>query len=169
MLYLESGLDPETHRAGTSYYGLNQISGGSLSSAGISPASYLAWPAFEQMGRVVLPYLEGAAAHGPITTPGRLELAQLAPALLSNRSPSLVVFSAPSAEYEGNRWLDAAGKGSIVLADLESVMSSEMRRPPVVALAARAAAPASSGPSATTTAVALLLAAGAGAYLGSRA
>lgn len=139
MLFLESAgtLDPSVHRPSTSYYGLNQINGTWLTDHGIDPANYLTWTAAQQLDKVVLPYLQSAAKNGPLSTPGRVELAQLAPALLADQSINPVVFAAPSVEFSGNSWMSSDGS-QVTLSDLERVMRKNMAASAVQALALRA-------------------------------
>ena len=132
VLYLESTLNPAAHSSGTDFYGLNQISGRWLRASGVQPSDFLTWSASEQLLRTVLPYWRWAEAYGPISDAGTCMWAQLAPGTLAHAtSDGAVVYAAPSAAYEANKWLDVDGSGSISLGDLRTVLAGIASKAPV--------------------------------------
>lgn len=165
MLSLESALQPTSHRASSDFWGLNQLNGAFLRARGIDPGGYLQSGASVQLASGVGPYLRAQVTIGPLSTLGRVELAQLKPAALANRASDFVVYAAPSQEYEQNRWLDLAGKGAIMLSDLEAVLARHEQHADVRALAARAGAPLSSPKASHAGELVAVVLAGAASFL----
>jgi hypothetical protein len=124
VLYSESGLDPSrANDAGAPYYGLNQIYGGTLQARGIDPATYLTWPASEQLQQIVWPYIAGQVSKfGPLHSATRVYQANFLPATLDSATTLNSVIASkqhdPNHFYSSNSGLDFTHSGSITVADL---------------------------------------------------
>jgi hypothetical protein len=131
-LWAESGFDPAIqNRGGAPNYGINQVSASYLATLGISVSDYVAWPASQQLTRVVLPMSKGWPK--PLLSGTRVYQANLLPATVNGtagwtpaRYPNDVVVSKAgptnknAADYNGNSGIDTGKKGYISVADLEA-------------------------------------------------
>jgi hypothetical protein len=90
-LWLESaGFQPSVQNyAGSDNWGINQISGSYLASLGIAPATYVTWPASQQLSVVVKPFIQGiVSTYGKIILSGtRFYQANLLPGSLKLLNP----------------------------------------------------------------------------------
>jgi hypothetical protein len=158
VLYGESGLDPASHRAGSDYYGINQMNGGYLRRAGIDPADYLTWPASRQLDAVVAPFLKGLVASQlkkPVRSAGVLEALNLYPAAVGKHgdAPDAIVIdgnsndAAERAAYRANQALDQDHSGAITISDLDTwLLTRSKDKPYQQALAQLGGAPTPSPP-----------------------
>lgn len=171
LFWLESRLDPKTHRSGSRYYGLNQVDAAWLRKRGIDPTEYLTWPASAQLTQAAGPFLAEMIhtyLKAPtIRSPGVLEALNLAPARVRDGAPGNVLYAktmdcsaegAKADPYCANRGLDRDSSGTITVADIDALMESFQRMGDwPIYLQARAelekAQPASHAPSTIATAV----------------
>jgi hypothetical protein len=130
VLHHESGFNPALpNSAGYPYYGLNQVSGGYLTSRGVAPADYLTWPASKQLQQVVLPFLH---AYAGVRSATRLYQANFLPATLKTATSLSDVISRKGDPYYGpNASLDANHDGVITVGDLAAVLEKDVASPAV--------------------------------------
>ncbi len=131
----ESGLRPSVpNLAGADYYGINQIAGSYLKARGITPATYLSWPASQQLSQIVVPYFKGQLAWWgkPIRSPGVLHsLALCQPDMSKSDDPARVlapVTGSPcgAAAYAANKGLDFDSSGDITIGDLDASLAARV-------------------------------------------
>ena len=137
VLWAESGFDSGIQNAaGAAQYGLNQASPTLISAyAGTDPATYVTWPASQQIGTVVRGFvLDLVRQYGPLRSATRLEQGNILPASLATAktlSSAVMTFGDPY--YSGNHNLDTANKGVVTVADLAAFVRAAAATPNVQA------------------------------------
>lgn len=132
VVYLETRFDPTAHRAGSRYYGINQLDSDFLRKRGVDPEVYRLMPASEQLRLGAGPYWELHVrdyVKGPVRSAGVMQAVQLAPARVGSGAPGNVLYRSGEAGYEGNKSLDVNHDGAITVGDLDAFMEPLARQP----------------------------------------
>ena len=119
VLYSESGFNPSVVNS-LGYSGVNQASAAMLDSFGIDQASYVTWPASQQISSVVAPMYRGIVArYGAINSGTRAYQGNFLPATLATaKSLSSVLATQGDAVYNANSGFDWQQTGDITVGDL---------------------------------------------------
>lgn len=132
VLYNESGFNPAaTNGAGAPYSGISQNDNGYITQmTGVTLATYLTWPASQQIVKVTTPYfLSKVQVYGPLNSGVKTYQAEYLPATLATakRLGSVIASSSndPNGYYASNTVLDANHDGKITLQDLADVLTKQ--------------------------------------------
>ncbi len=131
--YCESGLDPSTHRFGTSYFGLSQLNGAWLKAHGIDPATYLGWTASKQLRDVIAPWyreqIDTFKVTTPFKSPGHMWAVNLAPARANGGAPGTVLYARGESGFDSNKPL-AMGGDAITVGSVDAFMARRAQEKP---------------------------------------
>ena len=134
VLWAESNFSPSVTNS-LGYSGVNQASTTLLQAYGIDPSAYTAWPASQQIAKVVTPFwLAIVKAHGPLNSGTRVYQANFLPATLGVATELTSILAGPGGSvYAANSGLDYQHTGAIRVSDMAHSVAMAASNPQVQA------------------------------------